>query len=212
MAKKSFFKGAVILGIAGIIVKVFGAFFRIPLANIIGDTGMGYYQTAYPVYVLLLTLSTAGIPTAIARLVSERTTEGNHKEAYRIFTVSFRLLLAMGIVTSLLLFLGAPYIVQYMKGEPEAIYSMRSIAPALLFVPIMAAFRGYFQGQQDMTPTASSQVIEQAFRVVFGLSMAGDTSSCRLEVRSGGSIGRSRCPADSSGLSVSSPSICGGGV
>ena len=172
MAKKSFFKGAVILGIAGIIVKVFGAFFRIPLANILGDTGMGYYQTAYPVYVLLLTLSTAGIPTAIARLVSERTTEGNHKEAYRIFTVSFRLLLAMGIVTSLLLFLGAPYIVQYMKGEPEAIYSMRSIAPALLFVPIMAAFRGYFQGQQDMTPTASSQVIEQAFRVVFGLSMA----------------------------------------
>ena len=172
MAKKSFFKGAVILGIAGIIVKVFGAFFRIPLANIIGDTGMGYYQTAYPVYVLLLTLSTAGIPTAIARLVSERTTEGNHKEAYSIFTVSFRLLLAMGIVTSLLLFLGAPYIVQYMKGEPEAIYSMRSIAPALLFVPIMAAFRGYFQGQQDMTPTASSQVIEQAFRVVFGLSMA----------------------------------------
>ena len=117
-------------------------------------------------------MSTAGIPTAIARLVSERTTEGNHKEAYRIFTVSFRLLLAMGIVTSLLLFLGAPYIVQYMKGEPEAIYSMRSIAPALLFVPIMAAFRGYFQGQQDMTPTASSQVIEQAFRVVFGLSMA----------------------------------------
>ena len=172
MAKKSFFKGAVILGIAGIIVKVFGALFRIPLANIIGDTGMGYYQTAYPVYVLLLTLSTAGIPTAIARLVSERTTEGNHKEAYRIFTVSFRLLLAMGIVTSLLLFLGAPYIVQYMKGEPEAIYSMRSIAPALLFIPIMAAFRGYFQGQQDMTPTASSQVIEQAFRVVFGLSMA----------------------------------------
>ena len=172
MAKKSFFKGAVILGIAGIIVKVFGAFFRIPLANIIGDTGMGYYQTAYPVYVLLLTLSTAGIPTAIAWLVSERTTEGNHKEAYRIFTVSFRLLLAMGIVTSLLLFLGAPYIVQYMKGEPEAIYSMRSIAPALLFVPIMAAFRGHFQGQQDMTPTASSQVIEQAFRVVFGLSMA----------------------------------------
>ena len=173
MAKKSFFKGAVILGVAGIIVKIFGAFFRIPLANIIGDTGMGYYQTAYPVYVLLLTLSTAGIPTAIARLVSERTTEGNHREAYRIFTVSFRLLLGLGIVTSLILFFGAPYIVQYiMKGETEAVYSMRSIAPALLFVPIMAAFRGYFQGKQDMAPTASSQVVEQAFRVAFGLSAA----------------------------------------
>ena len=77
MAKKSFMKGAVILGAAGVLVKILGAFFRIPLANIIGDTGMAYYQTAYPVYVLLLAVSTAGIPTAIARLVSERTAEGN---------------------------------------------------------------------------------------------------------------------------------------
>ncbi len=172
MTKKSFFKGAVILGIAGLIVKVFGAFFRIPLANIIGDTGMGYYQTAYPIYVLLLTLSTSGIPTAIARLVSERTAVGNHREAYRVFRLSFQLLLGLGIVTCLILFAGAPYIVQIMKGETEAIYSMRAIAPALLFVPMMAAFRGYFQGLQDMTPTASSQVIEQLFRVVCGLSLA----------------------------------------
>ncbi len=172
MTKKSFFKGAVILGIAGLIVKVFGAFFRIPLANIIGDTGMGYYQTAYPIYVLLLTLSTSGIPTAIARLVSERTAVGNHREAYRVFRLSFQLLLGLGIVTCLILFTGAPYIVQIMKGETEAIYSMRAIAPALLFVPMMAAFRGYFQGLQDMTPTASSQVIEQLFRVVCGLSLA----------------------------------------
>lgn len=81
--------------------------------------------------------------------------------------------MGLGIVTSLILFFGAPYIVQYiMKGETEAVYSMRSIAPALLFVPIMAAFRGYFQGKQDMAPTASSQVVEQAFRVAFGLSAA----------------------------------------
>ena len=106
MAKKSFFQGAVILAAAGVIVKIFGAFFRIPLGNIIGDTGMGYYQTAYPVYVLLLTLSTAGIPTAIARLVSERTTQGNDREAYRIFRLSFGLLLVLGVVTSALLFFG----------------------------------------------------------------------------------------------------------
>ena len=120
MTKKSFFKGAVILGIAGLIVKVFGAFFRIPLANIIGDTGMGYYQTAYPIYVLLLTLSTSGIPTAIARLVSERTAVGNHREAYRVFRLSFQLLLGLGIVTCLILFAGAPYIVQ---KAGEAVYS-----------------------------------------------------------------------------------------
>ena len=134
MAKKTFLKGAVILGVAGIIIKVLGAFFRIPLANIIGDTGMGYYQTAYPVYVLLLTLSTAGIPTAIARLVSERTAEGNHREAYRIFRLSFKLLFIIGIVCSAILFFGAPYIVG-MYARPEAVYAMRAIAPALFLLP-----------------------------------------------------------------------------
>ncbi len=172
MAKKSFFKGAMVLGAAGVIVKLLGAFFRIPLANIIGDTGMGYYQTAYPVYVLLLTISTAGIPTAIARLVSEKTALENHREASRIFKLSFGLMLTIGIVTSALLYFGAPAIVELMKGEKEAILSMRAIAPALLFVPVMASFRGYFQGRQEMTPTGISQVIEQLFRVAAGLGLA----------------------------------------
>ena len=172
MAKKSFFKGAVILGAAGVIVKLLGAFFRIPLANIIGDTGMGYYQTAYPVYVLLLTISTAGIPTAIARLVSEKTALGDHREASRIFKLSFGLMLAIGIITSALLYFGAPAIVGLMKGKEEAIASMKAIAPALLFVPVMASFRGYFQGRQEMTPTGISQVIEQLFRVAAGLGLA----------------------------------------
>ena len=116
MAKKSFMKGAVILGAAGVLVKILGAFFRIPLANIIGDTGMAYYQTAYPVYVLLLAVSTAGIPTAIARLVSERTAEGNHREAWRIFRLSFGLLAGIGIVTCLILVIGAPFF----AGRPPA--------------------------------------------------------------------------------------------
>ena len=171
MSKKSFMKGAIVLGIAGIIVKVLGAFFRIPLANIIGDTGMGYYQTAYPVYVLLLTLSTAGIPTAIARLVSERNAEGDNQEAYKIFKVSFGLLFGIGLASCAILLFGAPLFVKY-TAAPEAIHAMRAIAPALLFVPIMAAFRGYFQGLQDMSPTATSQVYEQLFRVVFGLGLA----------------------------------------
>ena len=171
MAKKTFLKGALILGIAGIIIKVLGAFFRIPLANIIGDTGMGYYQTAYPVYVLLLTLSTAGIPTAIARLVSERVAEGNYREADRIFRLSFRLLFVIGVVCCGILFIGAPFIVGAL-ARPESVFAMRAIAPALFFVPLMASFRGYFQGLQNMTPTAVSQVFEQLFRVVGGLSLA----------------------------------------
>lgn len=170
MSKKSFMKGAVILGAAGVIVKILGAFFRIPLANIIGDTGMAYYQTAYPVYVLLLAISTAGIPTAIARLVSEKTAENNHREAWRVFRLSFVLLAGIGLGTFLILFVGAPFFAGF--SSTEAVYSIRAISPALLFISIMAAFRGYFQGLQDMTPTAVSQVVEQLFRVAAGLALA----------------------------------------
>ena len=171
MAGKSFLQGAVVLGIAGLIIKVMGAVFRIPLANIIGDTGMGYYQTAYPVYVLLLTLSTAGVPVAISKMVAERNALGHSYEAYRVFRISFALLFAIGISSSAVLFFGAGTIVNYL-GNPGAKMAMMSIAPALFFVPIMASFRGFFQGMQNMKPTAISQVVEQLFRVVIGLTLA----------------------------------------
>ena len=168
---KSFLKGAVILGLAGIVIKVLGAFFRIPLTNIITDDGMGYYQTAYPIYNLFLTLAIAGIPTAIARMVAERTALDRRYEAHRVFKVSFWLLLATGVFTSSILFFGAGAITRAIK-EPGAIYCMQAIAPALFFCPLMSSFRGYFQGLQDMTPTAVSQVVEQAFRVAIGLGLA----------------------------------------
>lgn len=171
MSKKSFLKGAIILGIAGLIVKILGAFFRIPLANVIGDEGMGYYQTAYPVYVFLLVLSTSGIPTAISKIVSEKNAVGNRQGAHRVFRISFILLFFIGITTSVALYLGAGYLVHVLKN-PGAYDAMIAIAPALLFVPVMAAYRGYFQGLQDMKPTAVSQVIEQLFRVVTGLFLA----------------------------------------
>ena len=148
-----------------------GAFFRIPLANMIGDEGMGYYQTAYPIYVLFLTLATAGIPIAISKMVSERIATDNHYEAYRVFRISFIMLFSIGICSSAILFFGAEYIVSAI-GNPGAKYAMMTIAPALLFVPIMAAYRGYFQGMQNMKPTAVSQVVEQFFRVLTGLTLA----------------------------------------
>jgi stage V sporulation protein B len=172
MGSKSFLKGAAILGIAGVIVKIMGAFFRIPLGNIIADEGMGYYQASYPIYVLLLTVSTAGIPTAISKLVSEKSAMGDYYGAHRVFKISFKLLLVTGVITSSIMFFGAGRIVSIVKSPPEAYYSMLSIAPALLFVPIMASFRGYFQGMQDMVPTAISQIIEQFGRTVIGLLLA----------------------------------------
>jgi stage V sporulation protein B len=171
MSKKSFLQGAVVLGVAGLIIKVLGAFFRIPLANLIGDEGMGYYQTAYPIYVLFLVLSTSGIPIAISKLVSERVAVDDHYEAHRVFRISFILLFVIGVLSFSIVFFGAKEIVGYLKN-PGAYYSMMAIAPALLFVPVMAAYRGYFQGMQNMKPTAVSQIVEQFFRVAAGLGLA----------------------------------------
>lgn len=171
MGKKTFLKGAAILGIAGLLVQVMGAIFRIPLGNIIGDEGMGYYQTAYPIYVFLLVFSTNGAPAAISKMTSERVAVGKHSEAYRVFRLSFVLMFVIGIVAAAIFFFGAELIVNLLKN-PGAYYAMLSISPALLFVPIMAVYRGYFQGLQEMEPTAISQLAEQAVRVAIGLSLA----------------------------------------
>ncbi|MBR5756623.1 MAG: polysaccharide biosynthesis protein [Firmicutes bacterium] len=169
---KSFLGGTVILGIAGLVIKFMGAAFRIPLGNIIGAEGMGYYQKAYPIYNLFLTLAIAGIPTAIARMVAERNAVGRPRDSYKVFRASFYLLLGTGIVTSSLLFFASDWITSSYLNTPNAVYSMKAIAPALLFCPLMAAYRGFFQGRQNMKPTAASQMIEQFARVATGLGLA----------------------------------------
>ena len=171
MTKDNFLKGAAILGIAGMIVKILGAVYRIPLGNILTDEGFGYYQTSYPTYVLLLVISTAGFPTAIAKLVAEKRALGRYKEAYKVFKVSFFVMAAIGVITSSFVFFNARFISKLIENE-NAYYSFIALTPALLFVPVMSAFRGYFQGRQSMTPTAISQIIEQFFRLVVGLYLA----------------------------------------
>ena len=166
----SFLKGAAILGMAGVVVKILGAIYRIPIGNIITDRGMGYYQTAYPLYVLLLTISTAGFPVAIAKLVSEKRALGDFRSANKVFKVALLGLFLSGILTSLFVLIAAKPIVESI-GNPNAYYSFIALVPALFFVPIMSAFRGLFQGRQNMGPTAISQIAEQFFRVVTGLTL-----------------------------------------
>lgn len=185
MARDNFLKGAAILGIAGLIVKILGAFYRIPLSNMIGPEGMGYYQTAYPLYVLLVAISTSGFPTAIAKIVSEKRALYDYRGAHRVFRVSFMGFLAAGIITSLFVFFTAEYIVD-LVGNSKAYYSLIAMTPALFFVPIMSAFRGYFQGRQTMTPTAVSQLIEQLFRVSVGLLLAYQFVGLGLPQAAGG--------------------------
>ena len=168
---RNFVRGAAMLGVAGIIVKIVGAVFRIPLGNLIGDLGMSYYQTAYPIYNWLLVVSTAGIPTAIAKMISEKDAVGDRAGVQQIFRTAFWLLLCIGFVTMVVLILFSRWLCEAVKN-PEAVYSMLTIAPALLFVSLMSVYRGYFQGLQEMKAYAVSQVVEQVFRVGVGLGMA----------------------------------------
>jgi len=170
MSKKSFVQGAAVLAVAGLLVKFLGAIFRIPLANMLGDVGMGYYQPAYYIYNLFLVIATAGIPVAISRMVSERYSFGQYYEAQRVFRISRTLMVAIGAVSFVIVFSCAEWFVP--DNVPEAVLAVRAISPALILVPLMASYRGYFQGQQDMTPTAISQFIEQVFRVGVGLFLA----------------------------------------
>lgn len=185
MTKESFLRGAAILGIAGIVVKILGAVYRIPLANIIGDEGLGYYQTAYPIYNLLFSISTAGLPVAIAKLVSEKRALGDYRGGQRVFRISFAGLFIGGVLTSLFIFLNAKYISNKIEN-PNAYYSMIALAPALFFVPIMSAFRGLFQGRQNMVPTAVSQVVEQLLRISVGLFLAYTLLDMGLPIAAGG--------------------------
>ena len=170
--KRTIIYGAAILAVAGIVIKILGAFFRIPLGNLIGDEGMGYYNAVYPVYTLLVVVATTGIPIAVSRLVAERSAEGDIPGANRVFKTVLVLMTGIGICFFCVLFFGAGAITASMTDLADAVYGMQAIAPALLFVPVMAAFRGYFQGTENMKPTALSQLTEQAFRVVVGLVLA----------------------------------------
>ena len=161
MSKKTFLKGAAILGIAGLITQILGAIFRIPLANIIGDDGMGYYQTVYPIYIFLLVFSTNGAPAAISKMTSERFAIGQAYEAHRVFRLSFIVMFIFGVLAASVFFFGAEKIISLMEAHENAYYAMVAIAPALIMIPIMSVFRGYFQGMQQMGPTALSQLTEQ---------------------------------------------------
>ena len=171
MAKKSLVKGAAVLAVAGIVVKVLGAFFRIPLGNMIGAEGMANYSPAYSLYAFMLVFATAGLPVAISKMVSERCATGQFREAERVFKISRTLMMIIGVIGFCLLFFFSDTIAELVK-VPGFALSMKATAPALLLVPIMSSYRGYFQGMQEMVPTAVSQVVEQIFRVFLGLAAA----------------------------------------
>ena len=141
MSKKSLVKGAAVLAAAGIVVKLLGAVFRIPLANLIGTVGMANYSPAYSLYSFLLVFATTGLPVAISKMVSERYAIGQFREAERVFRLSRTLMTAIGVIGfCVLMFLAKP--IAELINVPGSAMSMQATAPALLLVPLMASYRG----------------------------------------------------------------------
>ena len=166
---QSVLKGSLILVVANLLVKIIGALFKIPLTNLLGNEGMGYFSSAYTIYSGLFTVATAGLPVAIAKMVAESTAHGNLRELKRIHRVSYALFALVGIVGTCVLYFGAD---KFIKNYGDNSLCIKLVAPAIFFVAIMSVYRGFFQGLSDMYPTAFSELIESGMKLVVGFSLA----------------------------------------
>lgn len=168
---EGFLKGAMVLMVANILVKIIGAVFRVPLTRVVGDYGMGLYSAAYRYYSLLLTISTAGIPLAISKMISEARTLGRVRESKRIFKIAFLFCAVLGSIGTLYLIFRAEGLA-VRANNVEIATSIIALAPAVLLLSIAAGLRGSFQGRNNMLPTGLSQVLEALSRLFVGLFLA----------------------------------------
>lgn len=172
--KQNFIQGAFILMLASLLVKVIGAFFQIPLLNMIGgkdSPAFGMFSAAYRVYTAMLMISTVGVPAALAKMVAEATARGREHEVRRTVRVAGSIFIPLGAVCSVVLFLGAGTFASWIKSADSRLAVM-AIAPSVLMVAVLAVFRGYYQGRSNMVPTAVSQVIESLGKLFIGLGLA----------------------------------------
>ncbi len=167
--KGGFLKGAFIISVGGFFAKVIGAVYRIPLTNLIGGHGLGLYQLVYPVYCLLLTVSATGIPSSIAKLTAERIGKGESPKP--ILKKAMLLFLLIGGAGTALMIAFSPLLAKA-QGSEEVLFGYYALAPSVFLVSGISVFRGYFQGKNQMFPTAASEVLEQLVKVGFGLVFA----------------------------------------
>lgn len=169
--QNTFFGGAAILAVGIMVVKVIGMFYKIPLLNIIGEQGSADFGNAYNIYAVLLTISTAGLPVAVSKLVSEANATGRQNQVRRVFRLSLALFLTLGVLSFLIMSFGSAQLAGLMNDD-QAAPGIRALAPAVICVGCLSAFRGYAQGHGNMTPTAVSQIIEALCKLVVGLGLA----------------------------------------
>ena len=167
----SFVKQAAILAMAGIAVRLLGFLYRLPLTDLIGDEGNGIYGVGFSVYNFFLVMSSAGLPAAISKMVSEKRAIGRHDIAHRIFVTAFLMAAVFGIASMAAMYFFADNITMSM-GRPEAALALQTLAPTVFIVAMMAVIRGYFQGMSSTVPTALSQLVEQIFNAIFSIVLA----------------------------------------
>lgn len=177
-ASQTFFKGAAIMTMSMIVVKLFGFIDKILISNLyayLGDEyasfGTGLYSNAYEIYIPLFTIATAGFPIAISRLISENITQKKYNDVKQIHKVSIPFFAIMGTVCFLIMFFGS-FVQVKIIDSPYSLYAMMMLSPAILFGCLMSIYRGYFEGQRNMVPTAISEVIEAGSKLIFGLAIA----------------------------------------
>ena len=165
----SYLKGATVLAAAGILSRLLGVFYKVPLYSLVGGYGNGLISNATNIYTLLLMVSTVGLPVAISKMISENAAIRDYRGAHNVFKVSMITLVVLGGLATLFLFFGAEWLIGVSGWAPETYASIIAIALAPLIISVCSAYRGFFQGFQIMTPTAISQIIEQVVRVGLGI-------------------------------------------
>ena len=181
-------EGAAVLVVAHLLVKVIGACFKIPLANILQETGMAYFSRAYNLYAALFVMATAGLPVAVSKMVSESLAKKNYAESKKILRAAVALLSIIGVIGTCVLLFGARAFADKAFNSPGSYLSIVAISPAIFFISVLSAFRGYFQGHSNMIPTAYSEVLEAISKLVIGLLGAYLFVASSYEVAAAGAI------------------------
>ncbi len=184
---KSIIGGMTVLGLAGVICKLVGVLYSIPLTWMIGTQGLGVYNAVFPAYNLLLTISSAGLPVAVSRLVARSLAKDDPRSAKNVFKTALLLLTIVGSVATMVMLAGSN-LLAIASDQPTSRIGFQVIAPCVLLVCMLSAFRGFMQGQQNMTPTAISQLIEQVGKVFLALPMAYFGSKMGIEYGAAGAL------------------------
>ena len=169
--KQNFLQGTALLAMATAIVKIIGAFYKIPLNAIIGEKGFGYFNTAYEIYNVLLMISTAGLPVAMSRMISQASSLKHYTQVRRIYSTARGIFLGLGITGTLLMTIFCRQLAAF-QNQPDAWAAIGFLGPCVLLICIMSTFRGFFQGQSNMLPTSISQVIEAIVKLIVGIAAA----------------------------------------